>query len=193
MSRVHGLSPTVSSAGFAVAAALGLTLYSPGGRWCDRFGPVRVLRAALILRLAAFLALFLLGILRPPGQGGLALLALAVLICGWSLQSVSGTALAAQLSPIGEGPGMGLFNAVTALAGVLGAALGGWVAGPWGYRGVPLVAVMGIGLGLLMARGGSAGEEADETHDAPSLPTGMPRATDTGPACSGAAPDGCPE
>jgi uncharacterized membrane protein YeaQ/YmgE (transglycosylase-associated protein family) len=29
---------------------------------------------------------------------------------------------------------MGLFNAVTSLAGVLGAALGGWLAGQWGYN-----------------------------------------------------------
>ena len=52
-----------------------------------------------------------------------------------------------------EGEGLGLFNAVTALAAVAGSAIGGWAAGAWGYGAVPLVALCGTvaGLAVLLA------------------------------------------
>jgi MFS family permease len=79
-----------------------------------------------------------------------ALLCVIVVILSWSLLSVSGTASTAQLSRGGEGEGMGLFNATTALAGVTGAALGGWVAERWGYHMVLSLPVVGIALGLFL-------------------------------------------
>jgi hypothetical protein len=39
---------------------------------------------------------------------------------------------------------------VTALAGVLGALLGGWLAARWGYRAAVGVAVAGLTLGLCL-------------------------------------------
>ena len=59
--------------------------------------------------------------------------------------SVTGTALTAQLAPSGdkEGSAMGIFNAATALSGVLGAALGGLAASRWGYVAVPAIATAG--------------------------------------------------
>ncbi|HSB80927.1 MAG TPA: hypothetical protein VLM91_19260 [Candidatus Methylomirabilis sp.] len=95
---------------------------------------------ALGVRLLAFLNLLALGFTHPGGGRWLALLAFLFVVLAWSLLSVSGTALTAELSPGGEGQAMGLFNATTAVAGVIGAALGGWVAGrggtllPWGWR-----------------------------------------------------------
>ena len=77
-------------------------------------------------------------------------IAFAFVVCSWSIIIVGGTALAAQLSPVGEGESLGLFNAFNALAGVIGASLGGWVAGLWGYKFIALVAILGIGLGLLL-------------------------------------------
>ena len=65
--------------------------------------------------------------------------------------SVSGTALAARLSPVGEGQGLGIFNAVTAVAGVLGAVLGGWAAGLWGYSAILILALLGVILGLALS------------------------------------------
>ena len=62
--------------------------------------------------------------------------------------SVSGTALAAELSPHGEGQGLGVFNAVNALAGILGALLGGWAASAWGYSSLLALAILGVALGL---------------------------------------------
>ena len=53
--------------------------------------------------------------------------------------------------PVNEGEGLGIFNAMTALANVAGAVAGGWVAGRWGYSFLPLLAVVGISLGLAIS------------------------------------------
>jgi len=151
MQKVFGITPDISSVAFGVMAGLGLTLYTPAGNWSERFGSVPILRVSLVMRLAAFIALFALGFTQFGFQGWLALVAFAFVVFAWSLMSVSGTALAAALSPVGEGEGMGIFNAVNALAGVIGAALGGWVAGSWGYATTSVVAVAGMTSGLMLS------------------------------------------
>lgn len=148
MRQLYGVGPGLSSTGFAVAAGMGLALYSPAGRWSDRFGSAKVLKAALGVRLLAFLSLFVLGVTHF-GQAWLALLSFLFVVLAWSLLSVSGTALTAQLSPASEGEGMGIFNAATALAGTVGAVIGGWVSGYWGYNGAIALAMAGVALGLV--------------------------------------------
>lgn len=151
MQQVYGVGPEISSAGFAVAAALGLILYAPAGRWSERFGSLRVLQAALGVRVLAFLGLFALGMTHFANQGALALLGFLFVVLAWSLLSVTGTALAAQFSPVGEGEGMGIFSAITALAGVIGAAGGGWLAGQWGNSAVAGLGVVGVAAGLALS------------------------------------------
>ena len=151
MHETYGISPAVSSVGFAVAAGFGLVLYSPAGRWSEGFGPSRVLQSALGVRVLAFIGLFALGVAPSGSLGWLALPAFAIVVLSWSLLSVSGTALTARLSPVGEGIGMGLFNAATALASVIGAVAGGLVAGTTGYATVLALAAVGNGLGLLLS------------------------------------------
>lgn len=150
MQRLYGLSPSRSSAGYAVAAALGLALYAPAGAWSVSRGPLRVLRDALGLRIAAFLALAALAAAALAGRGWLALACMVLVVLAWSLLSVSSTAIVASLSHGNEGEGMGLFNAVTALSGVVGAVLGGWAAGLWGYGAIPVVGLVGVAAGLLL-------------------------------------------
>ncbi len=160
MEKVFGISPVVSSTAFALMAGLGLLLYTPGGKWSKSLGAARLLLVSMILRLLAFLILFTLGLARLGPQAWLALPAFALVVLVWSLMSVSGTDLAARLSTLGEGEGMGLFNAGTALAGVIGAMLGGWAAGIWGYNAASLVAVIGLATGLIL----SAGLAREESH-----------------------------
>ena len=150
MQQLYGVDPSLSSTGFAVAAAIGLALYSPAGRWSERFRPGRVLRAALTVRLLAFFGLFFLGMFHFL-PGWLALPGFLFIVLAWSVLSVSGTALTAQISPVGEGEGMGIFNAATALAGVVGAVLGGWVSGYWGYSGAVALAAAGVGIGVVLS------------------------------------------
>jgi DHA1 family tetracycline resistance protein-like MFS transporter len=163
MQQVFGIAPGLSSSAFAAAAGLGLALYSPAGKWSDRLGAAPVLKMALGVRLIAFLGLLVLGLLHVGGQNWLALVAFATVVLSWSLLSVSGTTLTARLSTIGEGEGMGFFNAVSAFAGVIGAALGGWAAGRWGYNAAAALAGGGVALGLLLAFGGRLSRPATNT------------------------------
>ena len=149
MQKVYGVTPATSSVAFSVIAALGLVLYSPAGNWSNRRGPEHILRVALGLRLLAFAGMLWLVFVPASGAIGLlALLAFAFVVWAWSLMSVSGTALAARLSPVGEGQGLGIFNAITAVAGIIGALLGGWAAGVWGYSSIVVLAFVGVALGL---------------------------------------------
>ncbi len=150
MQKVYGVLPGLSSTGYALAAGLGLILYAPAGKWSTRRGPLPILRDALVLRMAAFLVLTVLAIAPIAGRGWPAMLFFLFVVLAWSLLSVSSTALVASLSPENEGEGMGIFNAVTALSGVIGAAVGGWAANVWGYAAIPVMGIIGVGAGLIM-------------------------------------------
>ncbi len=147
MQKVFNIPPNISSTGFAIVAGIGLALYTPAGNWSENYGSVKVFRAALGLRWLAYICLLGLGFSHMGFGNVLAMVAFGIVVWAWSLISVSGTTLAAQLSPVGEGEGLGIFNATSALAGVIGAGLGGWVAGLWGYNIIAMVAVLGVVLG----------------------------------------------
>jgi MFS family permease len=164
MRELFGVNAGISSSAFALAAGLGILLYSPAGAWSDRIGPMRVLQAGLGVRLIAVLAMLGLGLSQLAVAGWLALLTFALVVLSWSLLTVAGTALAAQLSPVSQGEAMGIFNAMTAGAGVIGSVLGGWAASTWGYAAAPAVALGGVGLGLalsVLVGSGPAGSEQD--------------------------------
>jgi hypothetical protein len=148
--EVFGVTVWLSSLAFACAVGLRLLLYVSAGHWSEVYGPARVLQAALGVRLLAFLTLLGLGSVPVSGQSNLALVGLPLIVLPWSLLSVSSTALTAHLSPVGEGTGMGMLNATSAIAGLIGAILGGWLAAHWGYHAVLGVAVTGLALGLAL-------------------------------------------
>jgi MFS family permease len=151
MLQLFGVGPRGVSGTSAVAHGIGLLLYLPAGMWSEQRGPAYVLTAGLGVRALAFGSLWALGLTSFAGRGGVALLCVVIVVLSWSLLSVSGTALMARLSHAGEGEGMGLLSATTALAGIAGAALGGWAAELWGYRLALALPVIGVGLGLLLA------------------------------------------
>ncbi len=150
MQQQYGVLPGLSSTGYALAAGLGLVLYAPAGKWSAKRGSLPVLRDALALRIVAFVALTLLALTSFAGRGWLAMLFFLLVVLAWSLMSVSSTASIASFSPNSEGERMGVFNAVTSLSGVIGAALGGWAASMWGYVAVPLMGIVGVVPGLLI-------------------------------------------
>jgi uncharacterized membrane protein YeaQ/YmgE (transglycosylase-associated protein family) len=69
--------------------------------------------------------------------------------CGQS--GCGSTTLTAHLSPVGEGTGIGLLNATSAIAGMLGAMVGGWLATPWGYHAILGLAVAALAGSLALA------------------------------------------
>ncbi len=150
MQQQFGVLPGRSAAGYAFAAALGLFLYAPAGAWSAARGPLPMLRGALGLRTAAFLALTVLAIAPVPGRGWLAMFSFLFVVLAWSVLSVSSSALVAALSPEKEGEAMGIFNAATSFSGVVGAAVGGWSAGRWGYATIPVLGLLGAASGLLI-------------------------------------------
>lgn len=152
MQQEFGVTPARSSAAFAVAATLGLFLYSPAGRWAEKRGPLRVLRSGLSMRVVAFAALVFLGWTPAlAGRGLFALGGFVVVVLAWSPLSVAGTSMAAELSPAGQGAGLGVFNAASAVAGVAGAVAAGWAASAWGYPAVSALALGGVAFGLVWA------------------------------------------
>jgi MFS family permease len=150
MNHVYGVNPSISSVGFAVAATAALFLYAPSGKWSKKIGAMNVLRTGLIIRIFAFLVLFVIGIISLEINGPMALVAFGLAVIAWSLLSVAGTEITAQFSAEHEGEGLGLFNASTAVAGVAGAVIGGWSAGIWGYTIVPVLGICGAVIGLLL-------------------------------------------
>ena len=73
----------------------------------------------------------------------------------WPLLGVSGTALSAQLASGEKGEALGLFNASSALAGAIGAFLGGWAMEAVGYGTVCVASAVVLGLAALCAAGGN--------------------------------------
>ena len=152
MKQAFGVTPARSSIAFAVAATLGLLLYSPAGRWAEAARAAsrpafRPLDADRRLRGA-----------RRPGTDArarrprlLAMGCFVVVVLAWSPLSVAGTAMAAELSPVGKGAGLGVFNAASAVAGVAGAAAAGWAASLWGYAAVAVLALCGAAFGFAWA------------------------------------------
>jgi DHA1 family tetracycline resistance protein-like MFS transporter len=151
MQKVFGVNPGISSAAFAVVVGLSLSFYAPAGLLADRFGPIRVMRAGLGARLVAFAGLLTLGITHITGQNWLAIAGFGIVVFAWTLLIVSGTTLSASLSPAGKGESLGMFNATNSLAGVAGAALGGWVANLWGYETALSLPVIGLVVGLWLS------------------------------------------
>ena len=85
------------------------------------------------------------------GRDFLAMGCVVVVVLAWSPLSVAGTAMAVELSPVGKGAGLGVFNAASAVAGVAGAAAAGWAASVWSYTAVAILALGGAVFGLVLA------------------------------------------
>lgn len=114
-------------------------------------GAVRVLQGALALRLLTVAGLLTLVGASFPGREALALAGFVLLSLAFPLLSVSSTLLTSALAPAGEGEGMGMYTAVAALAGLLGAALGGWAADAAGYPAALVLAAAGLAVALALS------------------------------------------
>ncbi len=151
MPRVYGISAQLVAELYAVAILFTLPLYSLVGRWSERFGAGRMLRIGAGARALAFLALGLLAFASFSAASALVLASFAALQGLWPFLGVSATDLSARLSKFGEGAGIGILNGTAALAGAVGAVVGGLCAGHFGYWSVPFLGAAGAALCWLLS------------------------------------------
>jgi MFS family permease len=144
MERSYGIAAPVTALLYALAAGLGIGLFVLAGRAAQAYGSGPVFRAGVALRIAGFLLLAILLAAPLPGEAALAMLGFLLVMLAWPILSVSGTGLAATLTTVGEGAAMGLLSASGAIATILGTFLGGWLVPAYGYKVVPLVALIGL-------------------------------------------------
>jgi predicted MFS family arabinose efflux permease len=141
MQENYGIGPTSTAFLYALAAAVGIGLFVLAGRAAKQRGSRLVFQAGLALRIAGFGMLGVLTLIPLSSRLAFAVLGFTLVMLAWPVLSVSGTGLAARLTPIGEGAAMGLLAASTALATVFGTFLGGPLVEAFGYKIVPLIAV----------------------------------------------------
>jgi MFS family permease len=155
--REFGVSTELPATTYAFAAAGSLATYPLVAKVSKQHGARPVLQAGFTARTAA-IGVLAVAFLSPAGGVPLALAGFVVLVLAWPLLGVSGTALAAQLAPGEKGEALGLFNAASALAGAVGAFVGGWAMSAFGYGMVCAVAAVIVGLAVLFS--GAAGHQA---------------------------------
>jgi MFS family permease len=152
LSKSYGIAVHASAAIYALAAALSIGLYVLTSHLAARYGSGRIYLIGLLLRMGGFvllLAPFLPSIASQDnmllGEGGFSLIVLT-----WPLLSVSGTDLAARLTPFSEGAAVGLLNAGLALATAIGTIVSGPIIHRCGYAAIPLMALTGLLISLLL-------------------------------------------
>lgn len=150
LAKSYGITANLSSLIYALGAAAGIALFILASRWAERYGSGRVYQLGLWLRLSGFVLLIVpflipLGDSFPEAAAGFALI-----VVTWPLLSVAGTGLAARLAPFSEGAAMGLFNGALASSTVIGTFASGPLVRDFGFAGIPVVALAGIGCSIVL-------------------------------------------
>ncbi|MGH7069253.1 MAG: MFS transporter [Acetobacteraceae bacterium] len=152
LAKSYGIGANVSAMIYAVTVVFCTGLYVLTSRLASRFGAAAIYRAGLILRIAGF-ALLLIPFLLPMGGPERTLIGavgLVVIVLAWPTLSVTGTDLAAHLTPFSEGAAVGLTNAALALATAIGTLISGPLVHRWGYGTIPMMALSGLVISLLV-------------------------------------------
>ena len=136
----------------SVATAVSIPLYNLAGRFATRYGDPVELGVGYSVRLAAMAGMAALAYIRLGFGFWGAIVLFAVFQGIWPFLSVASNDLSASLAPFGEGPAIGLFNAVAAIASACGAVAGGVIANYFGYSAVPLFAALTIMAALATVR-----------------------------------------
>jgi MFS family permease len=161
MRESYGVPPEVTALVYAIAAGIGVFLFVLAARVAARHGSRIVFQAGLAVRIVGFLLLALPFVLVLPGKAFVALSGFLLAMLAWPVLSVSGTALAARLTPIGEGAAIGLLSAAGALATVLGTFAGGPLVREFGYSVVPWLAIGGLAIAEAITFGHSEPTHAE--------------------------------
>ncbi|MBV8336042.1 MAG: MFS transporter, partial [Alphaproteobacteria bacterium] len=111
MKSNYAIVPTTTALLYALAAGLGIGLFVLAGRVAQQHGDRLVFRVGVMVRAAGFAVLAALTFASSSDVPVLAILGFILVVLAWPVLSVSGTGLAASLTPIGEGAAMGLLAA----------------------------------------------------------------------------------
>ncbi len=149
MDRAYDIDPGLSSAYLTAAVGVSVLLYAPSGALSERLGDFRVVTIARSMVLVATGGLALLAFVEMPAASWLAPAPIFLLSAAWPLRIVAGTSLAVHLAPLPKGQALGLFNAVSASASVLGALAAGGFADTLGYGSIPVLAAAAALIGTL--------------------------------------------
>ncbi len=145
------ISPSITSVTYAITAGVGVALYALAGKWSGQLGAGYIYFAGRIFRFLAFL--LMLGAIFVTDRTATALMAFggfAMVILAWPIISVSATELTSELSPTSQGMAQGLYNAANAVGTVLGTYLAGALVGLMGFKSLPIMAMVGILLSLVI-------------------------------------------
>lgn len=153
MRESYGSPPVITAIAYAAAAGVGIFLFVATGRLAIRYGCASVFQAGLALRLLGFALLGVPFVIAIPGATVLALAGFVLAMLAWPVLSVSGTSLAARLTPIGEGAAIGLLGATGALATVAGTFVSGPLVHAFGYGVVLPLSVIGMAAAELLMLG----------------------------------------
>jgi MFS family permease len=176
MKKSYGIVPTTTALLYALSAAVGVGLFVLAGHVTQRRGPRFVFRVGLALRTAGFGVLAVLIFALPAAMPAIAMSGFALVMLAWPVLSVSGTGLAASLTPIGEGAAMGMLAASNAMATVIGTFLAGPLVAALGYRIVPPIAIAGLLSAAALMRQG-ARERGEAGDGGNSVNVGRPRSS----------------
>jgi len=145
MVRVFHLPATIPAVAYAIGIGVSLLIYGPATHWAHRAGASTVLRAGLAARVLPLVAM---GLAVPFGgvwAAAVCLVAFAVMQALWPLLNVGGNAMAIARLPHDRGEALGLFNASSSAAAVVGSLVGGAIAAIGGFgllSGAGAVAVL---------------------------------------------------
>lgn len=153
LSSAYKLGPHWVSLSYAAAASAGIVLYVLAGRWAVRVGSGQIYKWALVLRFTGFLCLLLGLVFNGSAQVFAGSAGFVLVVLAWPLLSVSGTELAARLSPFSQGAAIGIFNAAFALATVIGTFSSGPLVRYIGYQAINEIALVAIALSILLGAG----------------------------------------
>lgn len=149
MSKSYGISEGESSTYYAIFATAGAFAYAPSGRLGKIIGNSVVVFIGVIMLFASLLGLGILCFCGRSEWGVLVPIAFAMIPIAWSPLIVAGTSFASELTPFGQGEGLGLFNASTALSSVIAAFLAGIIAHTWDYPTLIICAMIVVFLGAI--------------------------------------------
>ena len=99
MNNDFDIVPATTALLYALAAAVGIGLFVVAGRAAQQYGPRRVFRLGLAVRVAGFGVLAALTLVSPAGAPAVAMVGFILVVLAWPILSVSGTGLAASLTP----------------------------------------------------------------------------------------------